>query len=269
MPLDVQRAVLDGRTADALGALVAERAVGDPDTGAVALAAWVSAEVRGVVDSVLLDDLATRLASGAALPTVDTSWALTAAVAALAVDASSPAAATVRSLARERLLGAQGPQGLPARLPRTRSGAGAPTSAASPTRSTRSRRSRVSPRRPATATGSRPPSGAPRGSASSRGPGQWWWHYDWRDGTVVEGIPSTPCTSTRWLRWPSSTWPRPAATDHARGRAAGCAGCDTHPEVLEELVSTAPRLVWRKVGRREPPKAARALSAAPPRSPGA
>ena len=41
---------------------------------------------------------------------------------------------------------------------------------------------------------------------------------------------------------------------HAREIAPGCDWLDTHPEVVEELVSERCGLVWRKVGRREPPQ---------------
>lgn len=264
MPLDVQQGVLDGRTADALGALVAERAVGDPDTGAVALAAWVSAEVRGVVDSALLDDLAGRLASGAALPTVDTSWALTAAVAALAIDASSPAAATVRSLARERLLAAQGPQGLfPHALPadslgRWRSHVGCFADQVYPIQAL-ARLAASNADETALAAAER----CAARIVQLQGPqGQWWWHYDWRDGTVVEGFPVYSVHQHAMGPMALFDLSEAGGTDHAEAVARGLRWLDTHPEVLEELVSTKHHLVWRKVGRREPPKAARSLSAA-------
>ena len=50
--------------------------------------------------------------------------------------------------------------------------------------------------------------------------------------------------------------------DHRADVAAGLGWLDQHPEVAEELISDEAGLVWRKVGRREPRKAARALAAA-------
>jgi hypothetical protein len=49
--------------------------------------------------------------------------------------------------------------------------------------------------------------------------------------------------------------------DHRSEIALGVSWLDTHPETVEELVSERWGLVWRKVGRREPGKASRALNA--------
>jgi hypothetical protein len=264
MPLDVQQRVLDGRTADSLAALVAERAAQDPDTGAVALAAWVSAEVRRVADGVLLDDLASRLASGAALPTVDTSWALTAAVATLAVDASSGAARSVRDLARARLLAAQGPQGLfPHALPadslgRWRSHVGCFADQVYPIQALA---------RLAASTGDDVALAAAERCAArivelQGASGQWWWHYDWRDGSVVEGFPVYSVHQHAMAPMALFDLAEAGGTDHLDAVVVGLRWLDTHPEVLEELVSSKHNLVWRKVGRREPPKAARSVAAA-------
>ena len=49
--------------------------------------------------------------------------------------------------------------------------------------------------------------------------------------------------------------------DHRAAIAHGVAWLGTHPETLDELVSERHGLIWRKVGRREPRKAARAVGA--------
>ncbi len=49
--------------------------------------------------------------------------------------------------------------------------------------------------------------------------------------------------------------------DHTPELMLGLDWLRTHPEVMDELVSQAHSVVWRKVGRREPPKAARSISA--------
>ena len=54
--------------------------------------------------------------------------------------------------------------------------------------------------------------------------GQWWWHYDARNGSVVEGYPSTACTRMGWRRWRSWTSRRPGATTNRRRCARACAG---------------------------------------------
>jgi len=263
-PLEVQERVLDGRTADALAALVAERAVGDPDTGAVALAAWVSAEIRGVADTVLLDDLADRLTSGRALPTVDTSWALTAAVASLSLHTGAPSVETVQRLARARLLEAQGPQGLfPHALPagslgRWRSHVGCFADQVYPIQALA---------RLAASTGDGDALSAASRCAAQivalQGPaGQWWWHYDWRDGTVVEGFPVYSVHQHAMAPMALFDLAEAGGGEHLEAIGLGLRWLDSHPEVLEELVSARYQLVWRKVGRREPPKAARSVSAA-------
>ena len=50
-------------------------------------------------------------------------------------------------------------------------------------------------------------------------------------------------------------------TDHRDAVERGISWLRTHPEVVEELVAERWGLVWRKVGRREPAKAARAINA--------
>jgi hypothetical protein len=50
-------------------------------------------------------------------------------------------------------------------------------------------------------------------------------------------------------------------SDHRIAVAAGLRWLSTHPEVFVELVDPQHEVVWRKVGRREPLKAARAAAA--------
>jgi len=260
--LDTQRAALSGITADELTTTVTERAVGHRDLGSVALAAWASAEVRGVVAADLLSDLVGRLA-GDPVPTVDASWALTAAVGSLALDPASSDAARVRDAARERLLAAQGPQGIfPHTLPaaslgRWRAHVGCFADQVYPIQALA---------RLAAATGDREALAAAELCAGRivalQGPaGQWWWHYDRRNGKVVEGFPVYSVHQHAMGPMALFDLADAGGTDHTAAVVSGLHWLDAHPEVLEDLVSTRHNLVWRKVGRREPRKAARQVAA--------
>ncbi len=92
--------------------------------------------------------------------------------------------------------------------------------------------------------------------------GQWWWHYDARNGAVVERYPVYSVHQHAMAPM--------ALLDLARGRrrrttrersSPGCAGSTRTRRSFEDLVDDGTRLVWRKVGRREPRKAARGLGA--------
>jgi hypothetical protein len=258
-----QHRVLTGLSADELAADVARRAAGHADLGAVALAAWASAEVLEVPDEALLADLATRLGDDAPAPTVDTAWALTAAVASLALDAGSAAAGRVRDAARRRLLAEQGPQGIfPHALPamslgRWRSHVGCFAD-------------QVYPIQALARLGAADADGEALRAAERcaarivelQGPaGQWWWHYDQRNGEVVERYPVYSVHQHAMAPMALLDLAEAGGSDHTAAVARGLRWLDAHPEVLEDLVSPRHGLVWRKVGRREPPKAARRVAA--------
>ena len=92
--------------------------------------------------------------------------------------------------------------------------------------------------------------------------GQWWWHYDDRDGNVVEAFPVYSVHQHAMAPMVLFDLWEAGGDDHRGEIDRGVRWLDTHPEVVEELVSERSGLVWRKVGRREPPKAARAVHAA-------
>ncbi|MGE0480122.1 MAG: hypothetical protein AB7Q17_06575 [Phycisphaerae bacterium] len=99
--------------------------------------------------------------------------------------------------------------------------------------------------------------------SSLRGPdGQWWWHYDYRTGRIVE-------------RYPVYTVHQLAMGPMALFAAKDACGADfsaaiehglnwvTSPTELtgQSLVDDGQQLVWRKVARREPRKLARRMQA--------
>lgn len=185
-----QAEVLGGESAGGLLGHVRARAVLDSDPGAVALTCWALAEVAGVVDATLVNRLRSWLVSTSALPVVELAWMLTASVEALRLGPDMTLE-SLRDDVAHRLLGAQGPQGI---FPHV-----------SPATSQSRLRQHVScfadqiypiqalARLAGSADRPEAMTAANRCAAqisSLQGPsGQWWWHYDVRDGSVIEGFP--------------------------------------------------------------------------------
>lgn len=259
LPEDSQRGVLGGSTAAELAARTAKRVDSTADTGAVALAAWAAAEVNGRFEPGLFDQLSAMLGSVRPMPTVDTSWILTAALAARSLGDT----ARLVQLAADRLTDAQGGGGLfPHTLPARASGrfrahigcfadqvypiqALARLSVATDDPESLRRANRCA----ATIC-------ALQGTA-----GQWWWHYDSRTGEVVEGYPVYSVHQHAMAPMALFDLADAGGTDHVAEVAAGLDWLRTHPEVMEDLLSDQHGVIWRKVGRREPPKAVRSISA--------
>ena len=92
--------------------------------------------------------------------------------------------------------------------------------------------------------------------------GQWWWHYDWRTGDVIEGYPVYAVHQDAMA--PMALH----AVEDAGGPAFG-AQVELGMQWLRSapeldggtLVDDAAGLIWRKVARREPGKLARSLQA--------
>ncbi|MBD8870474.1 hypothetical protein [Nocardioides donggukensis] len=260
VPLEVQHDVLGGRTASEVAAMTAARVLGSTDPGAVALAAWAEAELTGSYPGRLLGRLRDLLSGGRPLPTVDTAWMLTAAVAA---DGLGPAR-DVLEPAAQRLLAHAGDQGTfphllpPQALPRWRAHVGCFADQVYPIQALA---------RAAALTGESSWLAAANTTArmicGRQGrEGQWWWHYDVRDGTVVEGFPVYSVHQHAMAPMALLDLLDAGGDDHRAEVARGVHWLDSHPEVVEELVSERWGLVWRKVARRERLKAARAAQAA-------
>jgi len=253
-----QRHALRGRSAAELASTLATRAADDADPGAVALAAWATAEVLGEPADELLAQLVARLKSGQPAATVNTAWALTCAIA-----STSRRAEELIELTANRLLAAQGAAGIfphalpPESLGRWRAHVGCFADQVYPIQALA---------RLAAATGDAGALEAANACAARicalQGPaGQWWWHYDSRDGTVVEGYPVYSVHQHAMAPMALLELAEVGGAAHHAEIAAGLGWLETHPEVLPELVNDRLGVVWRKVGRREPPKAARSLSA--------
>ena len=236
----------------------------EADPGAVALAAWAAAEAGNAPDNVLLERLERLLTGAHPLPTVDVAWMLTAAVAAQSgVQPGTRLAGHIAQLARDRLLAAQGPTGifphaLPARsLGRWRAHIGCFADQVYPIQAL-ARLAGLTDDPVALAAANL----AARRICTLQGPaGQWWWHYDARLGTVVEGYPVYSVHQHAMAPMALGDLAAAGGDDHGDAVRLGLHWLEHHPEVLDDLVSTHWAQVWRKVGRREPAKAARKLSA--------
>ena len=258
-PEDTQKDVLAGDSAQSLTGYLVEQATTHPDPGAVALTAWAAAEVAGRFEPALFDRLRAWLADPAPLPTVDVSWMLTAAIEARALGDT----AEVVDAARRRLLAEQGPQGIfPHMLPpssqgRFRAHVGSFADQVYPIQALA---------RYAAATGDGSALRAANLGAAQicrlQGEaGQWWWHYDARDGSVVEGFPVYSVHQHAMAPMILLDLAECGGDDHRDAVEKGLRWLTVHPEVFGELVDEVDGVVWRKVGRREPAKAVRKLNA--------
>jgi len=255
-PVDVQREVLGGSDAAALAVSCLLLAHDSADPGAVALALWAAGEVAGATDTALAAGLLDAVRRPG-VATVDCAWAV---IAGLAM----PECETASDLAHEgadRLLARQGPQGtFPHTLPRPGGLRGHVGSFAD----------QIYPVQALTRFGARAGNAgilAAAGVAADRlvelqGPaGQWWWHYDVRTGDVVERYPVYSVHQHGMAPMVLTELARAGGADHTAAVRLGMDWLWTHPECLEPLVAPALGVVWRKVGRREPIKAARAVGA--------
>jgi hypothetical protein len=258
LPEHQQVRVLAGRTVAEVVDLATERAETSSDPGAVALAVWSAAEVNGAFPDRLVDRLRGFL-DGRPLPTVDAAWMLTAAVAAAAYGDSADVVADASAL----LVGHGGRSGLfphvlPASAqPRWRAHVGSFADQVYPLQAFA---------RAAALTGdrtllARADAIARRLCALQGRTGQWWWHYDARDGSVVEAYPVYSVHQHAMAPMVLFDLWEAGGEDHRASIARGLGWLTRHPEVVDELVSHRHHLVWRKVGRREPAKAARGLGA--------
>jgi hypothetical protein len=259
LPVDQQRSVLDGRTAAEIALRVAEQARFSEDPGEKALAAWAAAEVSATHASPLLEQLTDLITSDAPVTTVAAAWALTAAVSAAPYGDTEATVAAAAGLLREHI----GPQGIyPHVLPassqqRWRAHVGSFADQVYPLQALA-----LGARLTGEAWMLRTADRTAERLCDLQGPtGQWWWHYDARDGSVVEAYPVYSVHQHAMAPMVLHDLRECGGADHRTAITSGLSWLRTHPETVEELVSDRFGLVWRKVGRREPPKAARALGA--------
>lgn len=254
----IQQQILNG-TASELAHACAARAETSADTGAVALAAWAAAEAGRFRATALFRQLHHMLASNAPIATVHCAWTLAAALAAEQFGDTQD----VVSLATKRLMSGLSPTGLfPHMLPASASGRlRAHVGCFADQVYTIQALSRLH-----VASGSIPALSAAEACAERicalQGPaGQWWWHYDTRDGHVVEGYPVYSVHQHAMAPMALLDLQEAGGSDHSQAIVKGLRWLDEHPEVAITLVVPEKGVIWRKVARREPRKAVRAISA--------
>jgi hypothetical protein len=93
--------------------------------------------------------------------------------------------------------------------------------------------------------------------------GQWWWHYDHRTGAVVEEYPVYAIHQDAMAPMALFALEEAGGSSRAAHVERGLAWLDASPELAGgSLVDASAGMIWRKVARREPRKAARYLQAA-------
>lgn len=250
-----QRDVLNGLVAADVAARAVHRAGAVDDPGAVALALWAAAET-GTFPAALVARLQDVLAAGRPLPTVDVAWMLSAAVKANALgDTDALVEASSALLCRHE--GPAYPHMLPARAARWRTHVGSFADQVYPIQAL----ALASVLTSAPGLLERADRVAETIVSAQGAAGQWWWHYDTRDGSVIERYPVYSVHQHAMAPMVLFDLWEAGGADHRRAVARGLDWLNTHPETLDELVTERHGLVWRKVARREPHKTARAAGA--------
>ena len=246
---DDQRQVLAGETTTDLVRQLSAQAADTTDPGAAALALWAIAEVSGAVDESLLNRVIQQVDGMRPIPTVDAAWTLTALL------ASGPAVppSVVHGAAR-RILEAQHDNGLfphllpEARSPMLRRHVGCFADQVYPIQAL-SRYHRVFGDQGALAAAN----SCGNRIADLQGPsGQWWWHYDVRLGTVLEGYPVYSVHQHAMAPMALFELREAGGSDRRSEVFKGLRWITERPETDANLIADDAGLVWRSVRRREP-----------------
>jgi hypothetical protein len=91
--------------------------------------------------------------------------------------------------------------------------------------------------------------------------GQWWWHYDSRNGSVVEGYPVYSVHQHAMAPMALLDLADAGGADHLRAVSRGLQWLSNPPETDEDLIASDLAITWRKVARNDPRKAVRGLRA--------
>ena len=93
--------------------------------------------------------------------------------------------------------------------------------------------------------------------------GQWWWHFDYRTGRVLEGYPVYAVHQTSMAPMALLAAADAAGTNYDEAIAKGLDWLSSSPELEgRTLIDRGEGLIWRKVARREPAKLSRYVQAA-------
>ena len=257
-----QRRILGGDTVLDVAAQAVATAAHSADVGATALACWAAAE-SGALDGEIPERLVSLVTSNDALPTVDTSWAVTALLARQAAVGDRFARSDTVELLVEQLLAAQHGTGLfPHVIPERsahplRRHVGCFADQVYPIQALARYHAAVgSPRALEAANRC-----AERICALQGSSGQWWWHYDTRTGRVVEEYPVYSVHQHAMGPMALIELAGAGGRNFAPKVASGLAWLTERPEVSDPLIDNDLDVVWRSVRRREPRRATRTTRA--------
>ncbi|WP_370410288.1 hypothetical protein [Streptomyces fradiae] len=262
LPADRQRAVLGGHTAEEFTGELIERLPGVRNLGDAALIAWAAAETGHPKLSDALDRVALLDPPGRPQYTVEAAWVLSALAAARPLlDVEQRLAA-----ARDRLLRARiGRSPLfphatgPGLNPWYRAHIGCFADQTYPLQAlARAHASGDDPQALAAADAC-----ATRICALQGEGGQWWWHYDARRGTLVEGYPVYSVHQHAMAPTALLDLAEAGGTDFGEPIRRGLRWMTEVPELAragaaEPMILDELGVTWRKVYRGDPKKAVRA-----------
>ena len=257
-----QRAVLGGHTADEFTGLLVQQLPGVTNLGDAALVAWAAAETGHPKLADALDRVAALDAGGGPRYTVEAAWVLSALAAARSsADVERPLAA-----ARDRLLRSRtGDSPLfphatgPGLVPWYRAHVSCFADQTYPLQAlARLHASGDDPEALAAADAC-----AARICALQGDAGQWWWHYDARTGTVVEGYPVYSVHQHAMAPTALFDLTDAGGSDFGAAVRRGLSWMAEPPELAaagrqESLILDEAGVTWRKVHRGDPAKAVRA-----------
>ncbi len=261
---DHQTEALAGATAATLALATADRAGSHEDLGVLALAAWAAAEAAGEPRINLFARLARNLSGDAPISTVVAAWSLTAALATEPlVSGDRGRLDDVIRWATRRLLSAQTDHGLfphflpPRLLGKWRAHVGCFADQVYPLQAL----ARLAAAKGNADARAAAATCAIRITSLQGSAGQWWWHYDVRNGTVLEGYPVYSVHQHAMAPMALFDLTDAGGADRSEAIGAGVRWLTIHPEVFEGLAAPEHSVIWRKVGRREPRKVVRSAAA--------
>ncbi|NLF29890.1 MAG: hypothetical protein GX591_03270 [Planctomycetes bacterium] len=258
---EVRRQVLGGHSVDELCERMVKASGAAEDLGEVAMALWAARALHHAHASIALNRLQAMVASPRPWPTVELAWGLSALA---AEDDATDDPALAERLARRLLdayrpdsgLFAHGSAGGRADVLRAHIGDFADFVYPVCALATWVRRG-----------GDDDALAAARHSAERMcelqgEQGQWWWHFDVRNGSVIERFPVYAVHQDAMAPMALFALADACGDRHDEAIARGVRWLVDPPETSEPLIDAAEGIIWRKVARREPVKLARGLQAA-------
>jgi hypothetical protein len=92
--------------------------------------------------------------------------------------------------------------------------------------------------------------------------GQWWWHYDYRTGEVIEGYPVYAVHQDAMAPMALFALKEAGGPDLSENIQKGLEWLYYSPEIDGSLIDEENGVIWRKVARKEPKKLTRTVQAA-------